>query len=56
MKTLGTPIKFSGTPGAITRAAPILGEHTREVLGDLGYSSAEIAAFGQEGAVFSAAK
>jgi len=56
VKTLGTPIKFSGTPGAITRAAPLLGEHTREVLADLGYSSAEIAAFEENGAVFSAEK
>ncbi len=55
MKALGTPIKFSDTPGAVTRAAPLLGEHTREVLGALGYSSAEVAKLEQEGAVASAA-
>ena len=54
VKTLGTPIKFSGTPGAVTRAAPLLGQHTREVLASLGYSGTEIGALEQEGAVFSA--
>jgi crotonobetainyl-CoA:carnitine CoA-transferase CaiB-like acyl-CoA transferase len=54
VKTLGTPIKFSGTPGSVTRAAPLLGEHTREVLESLGYSAAEVDKLEQEGAVFSA--
>jgi crotonobetainyl-CoA:carnitine CoA-transferase CaiB-like acyl-CoA transferase len=31
--TLGIAVKLSGTPGAIRRAAPCLGEHTEEVLG-----------------------
>ena len=54
VKTLGTPIKFSGTPGAVTRAAPLLGEHTREILGTLGYSDPQIDALEEEGAVVSA--
>lgn len=32
MKTLGVPVKLSGTPGAVRRPAPLLGEHTGEVL------------------------
>ncbi len=44
-KTLGAPIKFSETPGAVHRAAPILGEHSREVLTGFGFSEAEIEAF-----------
>ena len=32
VKALGCPIHFSATPTAITRPAPLLGEHTREVL------------------------
>ncbi len=51
VKTLGTPIKFSATPGEVTRAAPVLGEHTREVLEGLGYTSAEIDHLRNEGAV-----
>jgi crotonobetainyl-CoA:carnitine CoA-transferase CaiB-like acyl-CoA transferase len=34
-KTLGIPVKLSHTPGAIRRPAPLLGEHTAEVLGEL---------------------
>jgi formyl-CoA transferase len=43
-RMLGSPIKMSGTPPDVTRRAPLLGEHTDEVLRDAGYSDAEIAA------------
>ncbi|MCY0096795.1 CaiB/BaiF CoA transferase family protein [Hoeflea ulvae] len=42
VKTLGHPVKFSETPAEITRAAPLLGQHTREVLAEMGYAAAEI--------------
>jgi crotonobetainyl-CoA:carnitine CoA-transferase CaiB-like acyl-CoA transferase len=32
-RTLGSPLKFSETPASIRRPAPLLGEHTQEVLG-----------------------
>lgn len=37
-------VKLSETPGQIAHRAPTLGEHTDEVLGELGFSAAEIAA------------
>lgn len=51
IKALGLPIKFSRTPGEIARAAPLLGQHTREVLAALGYSAAQIERLVAEGAV-----
>jgi crotonobetainyl-CoA:carnitine CoA-transferase CaiB-like acyl-CoA transferase len=39
---LGLPVHFSATPAQVTRASPLLGEHTREVLGEAGYSGKEI--------------
>ena len=35
MNTIGTPVKLASTPGAIARPAPLLGEHTEEVLAEL---------------------
>ncbi len=51
-KALGTPIKFPEAPGDLTRPAPLFGQHTREILGQLGYSAAQIEALQQGGAVF----
>jgi len=50
-KALGLPIKFGETPGSVTRHAPLLGEHTREVLEGLGYSAADIGKLQREGAI-----
>jgi formyl-CoA transferase len=44
IRALGIPVKMSGTPGAIRRPAPLLGEHTAEVLREAGFDDAEIAA------------
>ncbi len=42
--------RFSGTPAAIRLPAPSLGEHTEEVLAELGYSAGEIGALRAQGA------
>ncbi|HMF89364.1 MAG TPA: CoA transferase [Candidatus Angelobacter sp.] len=38
-----TAVRLSATPGGIRQRAPMLGEHTDEVLGELGYTDQEIA-------------
>jgi succinate---hydroxymethylglutarate CoA-transferase len=44
LKMLGIPFRLNGTPAAIRRAPPLLGQHTEEVLGEeLGMSAARIA-------------
>jgi len=50
-KTLGCPIHFSRTPTRIARPAPMLGEHTRELLREYGYGDAEIDALVAAGVV-----
>jgi crotonobetainyl-CoA:carnitine CoA-transferase CaiB-like acyl-CoA transferase len=40
--TPGFPYRFSATPPRIDRGAPLTGEHTREVLGELGMDEDEI--------------
>ena len=46
-----TPIELSETPGTYRRPAPLIGEHTDEILKSLGYDAPEIAALHAEKAV-----
>jgi crotonobetainyl-CoA:carnitine CoA-transferase CaiB-like acyl-CoA transferase len=52
--SLGLPVKFSATPGAVAAGAPVFGEHTRQVLAEHGFSKAEIDTLIQNGAVAAA--
>jgi len=45
------PVTLSRTPGAVRTATAELGQHTDEILGELGYSKEETAAMRREGAV-----
>jgi crotonobetainyl-CoA:carnitine CoA-transferase CaiB-like acyl-CoA transferase len=42
-RTTGHPVRYTKTPAAPRTGAPSLGEHTAQVLGQFGYSAAEIA-------------
>jgi crotonobetainyl-CoA:carnitine CoA-transferase CaiB-like acyl-CoA transferase len=50
-KTIGAPVKFSRTPAEVRRGAPVLGQHSREILAEIGCSAEEIANREREGVV-----
>jgi len=51
VRTLGSPIKFSETPTNLRSGAPLLGQHTAEIMRGLGYSDADIDRLAEDGAV-----
>jgi crotonobetainyl-CoA:carnitine CoA-transferase CaiB-like acyl-CoA transferase len=51
VRQFGIAIKMSETPGTIRRAAPVSGEHTDDVLKDLGMSADEVSALRARGAI-----
>jgi crotonobetainyl-CoA:carnitine CoA-transferase CaiB-like acyl-CoA transferase len=51
VKTIGHPVKFSETPGGVKRPAPLMGQHTAEVLREIGYSESEIVAMAAAGVI-----
>jgi crotonobetainyl-CoA:carnitine CoA-transferase CaiB-like acyl-CoA transferase len=50
-KVIGLPVKFSDTPGRVQHAAPLFGQHTREVLAEYGFNDDEIQKMIDESAV-----
>jgi crotonobetainyl-CoA:carnitine CoA-transferase CaiB-like acyl-CoA transferase len=50
-RALGCPVHFSETPTRVDRHAPMLGEHSRELLREYGYGDAEIDGFAAEGVI-----
>jgi crotonobetainyl-CoA:carnitine CoA-transferase CaiB-like acyl-CoA transferase len=51
LRLLGIPVKLSATPGKIRRRPPALGEHTAEVLSEIGYDSRSIQSLSEPGAI-----
>jgi len=45
VKSMGNPVNLSATPVSYRQAPPTLGQHTREVLSELGYDTATINSF-----------
>lgn len=50
VKSLGFPVKLSGTPQQVRHPAPLLGEHTQAILEEIGLNAAEIQRFKDHGA------
>ena len=51
IKMVTIPTKLRKTPGGLRRAAPLLGQHTKEILGEIGYSAEEVTELTQAGVV-----
>ena len=51
IKQTGLPIKFSRTPGGLDQHPPLLGEHNKAILKDLGYSEAEVAELAEKAVI-----
>jgi crotonobetainyl-CoA:carnitine CoA-transferase CaiB-like acyl-CoA transferase len=49
VRQAGLPFTLSATPASIRTAPPLLGEHTAEILADLGYDAAAIRALAEGG-------
>lgn len=54
VKTIGHPVKYSHTPTKVEMAAPVLGQHSREVLAEIGYDPERIEALVKSKAVIAA--
>lgn len=50
-RVIPPPERFSATPPSVRRPAPLIGEHTHEVLAEVGYTEADLAQLVGEGAI-----
>jgi len=51
LNTVALPVKLNGARSSTDRPAPLLGQHTQEILRQTGYSDAEIRGFSDAGAI-----
>ena len=49
IRNIGVPVKLSDTPGSVRTPAPLLGQHSDEVLAQFGYAATDIEAFKNAG-------
>lgn len=42
MDMVGPPVKFSRSEAAVKQPSPLLGQHTKAILEELGYTSSEV--------------
>lgn len=54
IRTIGVPVDFEKSPGRIQCPSPILGQHTRDILAEIGYDAAQISALQRDGIVVAA--
>ena len=51
MSMAGLPIKFSESPGSVRLPPPRLGQHTAEILTEMGYAPEQINVLAEQGAI-----
>ena len=51
LQNIGVPVKLSATPGSIRQRGPALGQHSREILREHGYTEAEVEKLVEAGTV-----
>lgn len=51
VKTLGAPVKFSRTPSKVAGGAPVFGQHTSDLLAELGYTDQQVQALRENGVI-----
>jgi crotonobetainyl-CoA:carnitine CoA-transferase CaiB-like acyl-CoA transferase len=51
MRALGMPAKLSESPATVRRAAPLLGQHSRQILTESGFDDTEIQHWIEQGIV-----